>query len=167
MKRKTNFIVVLCFLVSIVSQFTTNAQTKSDIKQMPDLELKMHNGETIKLSQLKGKVVLLDFWYRGCAPCLKSIRGLIELQEEFKEDLVIIGVNPVDTREDVLDYFNYKKTNYLSTYKTDNNLSVIFNIEAYPTIILYDREGKMVKKEVGYREGGIKSLQKAVKKVLK
>ncbi len=166
MKRETYFIIVLCFFITACSLFTASAQT-NDIQSLPDLELKLHNNKTVKLNELKGKVVLLDFWYRGCAPCLQAIPDLIKLQEEFKENLIIIGINNFDIQEDVIDYFNYKKANYLSTYRTTNNIPKIFNVQAYPTTILYDRQGNLVKMDTGYSKAGMRSLHRAIKKALK
>ena len=164
---KSYFIAVLYFSITVFSSFTANAQTNVDIKYIPDLELKLNNNETVKLRELKGKVVLLDFWFRGCFPCVKSIPGLIELQEEFKDNLVIIGVNHEDVQEDVNEYIEYKKMNYLSTYKTEDKTFKDFGVNSFPTVIIYDREGKLIKIEKGYHEGGVDSLRKAIKKALK
>ncbi|QEE48317.1 TlpA family protein disulfide reductase [Flavobacterium alkalisoli] len=167
MTRKNSLIIILSLFVTIFSLFTAGAQTKKDIKHIPDLELNLNNNETVKLSEFKGKVVLLDFWYRSCKYCVKSIPGLIELQEEFKDDLVIIGINHFDAQEDVNEYIDYKKMNYLSTYKTGEKIFEDFSVDLFPTVILYDREGKLIKIEKGYHEGGVDSLRKAIKKALK
>lgn len=161
--------ILLCCLVTAVSVFTANAQTDTKNLTLPDFEVKLQNNTTVNLSQLKGKVVLLDFWYRGCAPCLMAIPDLIKLQEEFKDDLVIIGINHSDIQEDVIDYFNYKKPNYASTYKNGDNIPKALGVKiiGYPTTILYDKEGKLIKMDAGYRKGGIRSLRNAVKKALR
>lgn len=173
MTTKTSKILLCCF-VTALSLFTASAQTDTKNLTLPDFEVKLQNNTTVNLSQLKGKVVLLDFWYRGCAPCLMAIPDLIKLQEEFKGDLVIIGINHSDIQEDVIDYFNYKKPNYkkpnyASTYKNGDNIPKALNVEiiGYPTTILYDKEGKLIKMDAGYRKGGINSLRNVVKKAVK
>lgn len=158
---------MFCFLLTIFSLSKTSAQTERNIEQIPDMELKLNNNKSVNLKDLKGKVVLLDFWYRGCFPCAKSIPGLIELQQEFKDSLVIIGINKNDMQEDVTDYLNYKDANYFSTYKTDINIPKIFNVQVYPTVILYDKDGNLIKVKSGHTEGGTDSLRKAIKKALK
>ncbi|MHA3787956.1 TlpA family protein disulfide reductase [Flavobacterium hauense] len=165
MKVKTNYIVVIIFL--FIGMFNANAQSSDTQKTLPDLEIKLHNGTTANLNQFKGKVVLLDFWYRGCAPCLEAIPDIIKLQDEFKDDLIIIAINNKDIQQDVVDYIKYKKMNYPSSYQTGNNIPKLFNVQYYPTTILYDREGNLIKFDYGYRKGGIKSLRKAIKKALK
>jgi len=160
---------LLCCFVTAFNLFCATAQNDTKNLSLPNFDLKLHNNTTVNLSQLKGKVVLLDFWYRGCAPCLMAIPDLIKLQEEFKGDLVIIGINHSDIQEDVIDYFNYKKPNYASTYKNGDTIPKALNVEiiGYPTTILYDKEGKLIKMDAGYRKGGINSLRNAVKKAVK
>ena len=167
MLRKSYIKIVLCFFISLFSLSVVVAQGNDGIENIPDMEFKLNNNKTVKLRELKGKVVLLDFWYRGCGPCLMAVPGLIELQEEFKDDLIIIGINGNDIQEDVTDYLNYKKANYFSTYKNGEKISKLFNVQLYPTTILYDRDGKLIKKESGYRKRGINALRKAIKKALK
>jgi thiol-disulfide isomerase/thioredoxin len=156
--------------VAVAPADNLNNSTGADASQnLPDFNLKLHNNNTLNLKDLKGKVVLLDFWYRGCAPCLMAIPELMELQEEFKDDLVIIGINGFDIQEDVVGYIEYKKMNYASTYKTGDNLikNLNLNVEGYPTTILYDRQGNFIKTDTGYSKGGIRSLRSAIKKALK
>lgn len=147
---------------------TATAQSKEG-QSVPDFELKLHDGTTVNLQSLKGKVVLLDFWYRGCAYCIKAIPNLIALQEEFKGDLVIIGINPYDIQEDVADYLAYKKMNYASTYKNGDDIQKILGIKInlYPTTILYDTQGNMVHMDSGFTNGKMNALRRTIKKALK
>ena len=69
---------------------TVNAQP--DKTTFTNTILKLNNNKAVKISDFKGKVMLLDFWYLSCYPCLKAIPDLIKLQKEFKDDLVIIGM---------------------------------------------------------------------------
>src|SRR5690606_24047298 len=112
MKKFFQLFLITCVLC--LGQLKLYAQEKYNLTNR---ELKLNNGTSVKISDLKGKVVLLDFWYRGCFPCLKATPDLIKLQEEFKEILVIIGINDRDDAEDISDYYEYKKANYFSTFK--------------------------------------------------
>lgn len=147
---------------------TVPAQEKEVIQKNIPKEIELNNGKTIKLTDLKNKVILLDFWYRGCLPCLKAIPDLIALQEEFKNDLVIIGINDMDTKNDVNDYYSYKKVNYLSTYKSDTNISKKLKISAFPTTVIINQNGEVVSAESGFQKGTFKkSLRKNIKKLIK
>lgn len=163
-----HFTAILYFMLVCTSS-TAHAQSKKEVKSLPDLELKLQDNKTVNLSRLKGKVVLLDFWYRGCAPCIEAMPELIKLQEEFKDVLVIIGINETDIQEDVVNFLKYKKTNYLSTYQTGSKMakSLDIKIELYPTTLLYDRQGDLVKMDYGYSKSKMNSLRKAIKKAMK
>lgn len=161
MKKYFNFLALICFLI-----FTNvSAQTKTSGSSFFTTDLNLNNGKKVKLTDLKGKVVLLDFWYRGCLPCLKATPDLMKLQQEFKDDLVIIGINDRDDKEDVTDYYSYKKnTFYASTYKTSNHISNNLKITAFPTFIIINQKGEIVKTEVGFDKS---SIRKTIKNLIK
>ncbi|SEI00788.1 Thiol-disulfide isomerase or thioredoxin [Paenimyroides aquimaris] len=151
---------LICFLICT----NISAQTKTRGSSFFTTDLNLNNSKTVKLTDLKGKVVLLDFWYRGCFPCLKATPDLIKMQEEFKNDLVIVGINDRDDKEDITDYYAYKKGNYFSTYKTETDISKNLKINAFPTFIIINQKGEVVKTEVGFDKG---SIRKTIKKLIK
>ena len=63
-----------------------------DEEKAPEFTLNTTEGNQISLSDYRGKVVILDFWATWCPPCRKGIPDLIELQKEYKGDIVIIGI---------------------------------------------------------------------------
>ncbi len=159
MKKYFNVVVLGCFL--IISSLLAQPQVNNQSVLTTDLQL--NNGKTIKLTDLKGKVVLLDFWYRGCFPCLKATPDLMKLQQEFKNNLVIIGINDRDDKQDISDYYAYKKnTFYFSTYKTSNHISNSLKINTFPTFIILDQKGEIVKIEVGFNKKRIRNTIKSL-----
>lgn len=161
MNKLFNCLIVICCLTFV----DISAQTKTNSADFFTTDLNLNNGKTIKLTDLKGKVVLLDFWYRGCLPCLKATPDLMKLQEKFKADLVIIGINDRDDKKDVTDYYAYKKnTFYFSTFKTSNHISNNLKITAFPTIIIINQKGEVVKTEVGFDKN---SIRKTIKNLIK
>lgn len=161
MKKYFNCLALICFLI-----FTNvSAQNKTSGSSFFTTDLNLNNGKKVKLTDLKEKVILLDFWYRGCLPCLKATPDLMKLQQEFKNDLVIIGINDRDDKEDVTDYYAYKKnTFYVSTYKTSNHISNNLKINAFPTFIIINQKGEVVKTEVGFDKS---SIRKTIKILIK
>ena len=165
MNTKLSFTAAIFFIILIFSTNTIYSQT--DQTTLTNTDLKLNNNKTVKISDFKGKVVLLDFWYLSCYPCLKAIPDLIKLQKEFKDDLVIIGINDVDDQEFITEYFKKKEVNYFSTYKTDKNFSKSLNINAHPTIMLYDKQGKLIHTDTGYSKTGMRTLKRAIKNALR
>lgn len=159
------FTAVFCFFMLTFNIQSINAQT--DKATLTNTDLKLNNNKTVKISDFKRKVVLLDFWYLSCYPCLKAIPDLIKLQKEFKDDLVIIGINDVDDQEFITEYFKKREVNYFSTYKTDKNFSKSLNINAHQTIMLYDKQGKLIHTDSGYSKTGMRTLKRVIKNALR
>lgn len=156
--EKGFWIAVMALLVfGLVRVWTMDAATQEakDVvgKKAPAFELESVEGETVKLSELEGKVVLLDFWAVWCGPCRKSMPYFQELQNQYgKDGLEVIGVH-VDDRmpsaEEVGEYLaelGVSYTNVLSNVDVDND----FMIFAMPTTYFIDRNGVIVKRHIGY-----------------
>jgi len=112
---------------------------------------------------LENKIILIDFWYRGCIPCLRATPELIKIQEEFKKELIIIGINDRDDQDDITTYLEYKKANYYSTYKTTYNISKDLKIDSFPTYILVDLKGNIKYIGHGFNK---KEIRKSIKKLV-
>ena len=77
-----------------------------------DFTLKDMNGIDVRLASFKGKVILINFWATWCGPCRIEIPYLIELQEEYGDDLVVLGVSIDDTAEQLMPYATEMCVNY-------------------------------------------------------
>jgi thiol-disulfide isomerase/thioredoxin len=78
----------------------------------PDWKLETYNNnKTISLSNLKGQIILLDFWIKNCGPCIQSVPYLNELQNKFKDkNFKLISVNSYDSKEDISWFCNKHNT---------------------------------------------------------
>ena len=74
--------------------------------------LKDMNGVDVRLESFKGKVILINFWATWCGPCRVEIPYLIELQRQYADDLVVLGVSVDDTAEKLKPYATEMKINY-------------------------------------------------------
>ena len=74
--------------------------------------LKDMNGVDVKLASFKGKVILLNFWATWCGPCKAEIPSLVELQQQYGDDLVVLGFSVDDTVEKMRPYAAQYKINY-------------------------------------------------------
>ena len=108
--------------------------------------------EIQKMGELKGKVVVLDFWATYCPPCLEEIPDLVALQAEHK-DLQIIGLH-VGGEEDkplVPAFVEKLKINYSLAFPDEELSNILLgNNSAIPQTFVFNREGKLVEKFVGY-----------------
>jgi thiol-disulfide isomerase/thioredoxin len=117
----------------------------------PDFTLKDINGQDVKLSDYRGKVVILDFWATWCPPRRKGIPDLIALQNKYKNDLVVIGISldQANTIKEVVPFYKNYGINYPVVYGTGAVVQQFGGIEAIPTSFIIDREGNIINKYVG------------------
>ena len=111
--------------------------------------------ELIRLSELKGKLVIVDIWGTWCPPCRQEIPHFVKLQETFADDLDIIGVNYENGEgEEILakirDFAAEQSMNYTCVIGDEATRSQIPNFEGFPTTLFLDRTGKVRLKVVGY-----------------
>lgn len=119
----------------------------------PDFELKVleGNGKTMKLSDLHGKAVLVNFWATWCGPCKIEMPWFVELQKKYGPDgLVILGVAMDDSGEkDISEFTRQMKINYPIVLGTEKVGQLYGGVEGLPTSFVVDRNGVIVDREIG------------------
>jgi thiol-disulfide isomerase/thioredoxin len=118
--------------------------------QAADFRVTDTNGKTHKLSGYKGKWVLVNYWATWCPPCLEEIPDLIALNENKKNNLVVIGI-AMDYRnaKQVTDFAEGLFVDYPIVLGTPKIVSQIGPVQGLPTTYLYNPDGKMVAQQVG------------------
>src|SRR6185369_14044236 len=112
------------------------------------------DGKPFRLSDQKGKVVLIDFWATGCGPCRMAIPHLIELQKEYKgKGLQVVGVSLDQQGPAVVKpFYQQWKMNYTVVIDDQGAAARDYGgIRSIPTAILVGRDGRIVTGFVGYR----------------
>lgn len=117
----------------------------------PDFTLKSLDGREITLSQLKGKVVVLDFWATWCAPCRESIPHLIQLYNNYRENgLELIGVDvdkgDAETVRRFVDSMNIPYPIVVASEEVVRN----YRVSGIPATILIDKKGEIRGKIAGF-----------------
>ena len=123
------------------------------------------NGKTIKLSELKGKVVVLNFWFTKCGPCVQEMPSLNNLVTEFKnKDVVFLAIT--FNKKDVVKQFLKKKTFNYTIAANANDVVSMYGVQSFPTSIVINKKGEIVLKELGYRTNIKTVLSKSIKSLL-
>ena len=118
----------------------------------PNWELKDLDGKTVRSSDFRGKIVILDFWATWCEPCRAEIPGLVALQKEYApQELVVIGASVDDSDVSTVKQFTEKLGMNYPVALADEQMQQTFGgIEAIPTTFIIDRTGRIVKKDFGF-----------------
>lgn len=144
-KQKTTYIVVT--LALIMSLFMAAAQLYAEdaVKKITISEL------NALLESNRGKVVVVDLWATWCPPCRKEIPGFINLYNKYKDKGVeIIGIAFDENGEKALPPFIKKMSINYPVYLEGKDVAKSYDLSAFPTTVIYDKNGKVAKKRVGY-----------------
>ncbi len=134
----------------------------------PDWSLPTLTGDTIRLADLKGKVVLLDFFYKSCAPCCAAMPVLQSLHEKYKDKgFMMIGIDPIDDpeKDEMADFLAKRGITYTILF-AERELSDTYRVSGYPTLYFLDREGKIAKMHIGFGKGMEEELEADLVKLL-
>ena len=107
------------------------------------------NGETIDLSEFKGKRVFLNIWATWCGPCIQEMPSILALQEQLKGKVEFLLAS--DENLDIINRFASRPpARGLTLVKLDNPEN--FGINAIPMTFIFDEEGKLIHSEMGARD---------------
>jgi thiol-disulfide isomerase/thioredoxin len=141
---------------------------KSDQKKAPNFTLKSVEGKTVKLSDYKGKVVIIDFWATWCPPCRRGIPDLISIQKEYKKNVVVIGISldAEKTINDIPGFIKENGINYPIVYGDDKVVTDYGGIRSIPTSFVIDKQGNVADMHVGLVEKDVfvKKIDELLKK---
>lgn len=117
----------------------------------PDFALQDLQGRTVKLSDLRGKAVLLNFWATWCPPCKVEIPWFVDLQKQYgPQGLEIVGVAMDDAGPEVLaKYSKEMSINYTVLIGNDSVGDAYGGVQALPTTFYIGRDGKLVARVYG------------------
>lgn len=108
------------------------------------------NGKTHKLSQYKGKWVLVNFWASWCPPCLMEIPDLIDLHNDKKNNVAVIGIaiESISTKQ-LAEFANVMSISYPIVLGNQKMAAQIGPVDGLPTTYLYNPQGKLVAHQTG------------------
>src|SRR6478752_843462 len=109
------------------------------------------DGKSVSFADLKGKVVLVNFWATWCPPCRAEIPDLVKLQEKYRDKLVVLGISEDEdaSPQEVKAFGAEQKMNYPIVMLTPELSKIFKGVSALPTTFVIDPEGKIRQRHVG------------------
>ena len=132
----------------------TEVQQVEDVQAdlAPDFELPDLQGNPLKLSSLRGKYVVLDFWGSWCIWCIRGIPHMKEAYKKYKDKMEILGVDCQDTEEKWKAAVEEHQLPWLQVRCPEDYLQTLgqqYRIQGFPTKVIIDPQGRLVKVVVG------------------
>jgi cytochrome c biogenesis protein CcmG/thiol:disulfide interchange protein DsbE len=151
-------ILVVALLIGCTARNETSAAAS-------DFKLQDLNGKIVKLSDFKGKAVLVDFWATWCPPCRESIPGIEKLYKTYGgKGLVVLGISLDEGDWDSVKAFAAERGITYPVLKGTEAVASQFQVRTIPMLVIINKEGKIVKRYLGF--GDDYELDKDIKAVL-
>ena len=120
----------------------------------PDFTLRGADGRTLHLQQLRGQVVLVNFWATWCGPCREEMPRLQALYDKYHPSgFTLIGVNVDEDPRNAMGIAQKLKVSFPVLLDTDKTVSRLYDMGSMPATVLIDRDGRVRFLHRGYRDG--------------
>lgn len=166
-----NNIIKTLTLIGFTLMFSTSVTYAASEKlsgKAANFTLKSRTGKNIKLSELRGEVVMLNFWASWCGPCRKEMPLLEKIHKKYKKlGFTLLGVNVEQDTRAAKRYLKDVKVSFPVLFDPANKTSKLYNVSAMPTTILIDRNGNKRFLHKGYKAGYENHYKKEIKKLLR
>ena len=169
MKTMTKKPIRKLILVGLLCLFGSNQVQAAPVSgPAPNFTLKSLSGENLKLSEMAGNVVLINFWASWCGPCRQEMPLLNDLHNKYEPlGFTVIGVNVEEQSDMARGFINDFPVDFPILLDNSNQVSQMYNVVAMPTTVVVDRDGNMRFLHKGYKPGDEKEYRKMVKTLIR
>ena len=157
--------------VALAADKQEKADTSSlEGKPAPDLQLGTLDGKQFKLSGLKGKVVLMDYWATWCPPCRESLPHINQISQDKSladKGLMVFAINDKEQKAKVQDFVKQNNFSFTVPMDLQGKFGQSYLVRGIPTTVLVGRDGNIKKVFIGFGEGSEKQIKEAIEDALK
>ena len=160
--------VVLGLIVVGALLLLTVTRSRTPINQpAPDFLLPDLNGQVVRLSQLKGKVVILNIWTTWCPPCRQEMPTMERLYQRLKSsEVFMLAVSQdVDGRNTVVPYLQEGGFTFPVLLDVHGEVGKKYGVTGYPETFIIDRQGKVVYHHIGYNDWSQPTVETALRRL--
>lgn len=162
--RLKRFIATLIFSGLMVSSATLGTSQRS----APDFTLPAMSGDKVTLSDLRGQVVLINFWATWCGPCRKEMPLLEQLYQRYNRlGFTLLGVNVEKNPNDARAWLRETPVSFPVLFDSDSTVSKMYEVVAMPSTVLVDRAGNVRFLHHGYQPGYENEYQNQIRALIR
>ncbi|NNE64659.1 MAG: TlpA family protein disulfide reductase [Gammaproteobacteria bacterium] len=155
-------------LLSACLLFSASAWSAAASEPAPDFTLKKLDGKNLKLSELTGNVVLINFWASWCGPCVKEMPLLNKIHKKYEPlGFTVLGVNVEQDSDNARAFLASNGVDFPILLDSKNLVTQQYDVIAMPTTVLVDRDGKIRFVHKGYKSGDEAQYRKMVKELVR
>ena len=157
------------FFVAMVLILLAPTGYADNIKGLaPDFTLKSRSGENIKLSELRGEVVMINFWASWCAPCRQEMPLLEDIYKKFGDlGFTLLAVNVEEDSSKADNLLRDVPVTFPVLYDNTNKVTKLYKVVAMPSTVLVDRNGNLRYLHRGYLPGYEEEYKKQVSELIR
>ncbi|MDQ6685951.1 MAG: TlpA family protein disulfide reductase [Pseudomonadota bacterium] len=134
----------------------------------PDFTLHAMSGSNLRLSEQRGRVVMVNFWATWCGPCRQEMPQLSRLYDRYRASgFVLLGVNVDDDAGKAAEVATKLGVSFPVLLDTDKRVSKLYDLSTMPSTVLIDRDGKVRYVHRGYLSGYEDTYEKQIRELLK
>jgi peroxiredoxin len=120
----------------------------------PSFSLPSRSGDTVSLAQLKGKVVMLNFWASWCGPCRQEMPLLEQMHKRYSSlGFTLVGVNVDANSRDAEEWLSKTPVSFPVLFDRESKVSKLYDVSAMPSTVFIDRQGNVRYLHRGYKAG--------------
>lgn len=122
---------------------------------VPDFTVSRMDGSSVKLSEYRGKIVVVNFWASWCNPCVEEFPSMVKLVETFKGEVVVLAISTDDHKEDIDSFirvFGLPKKGFEVLWDKDKTVMNQFGVDKIPESFIVGKDMKLLRKVLGIED---------------
>lgn len=161
--------VMLRIVLSLSLAFSAAlVQAKEINEPVEDFTLKSRQGDNLRLEDFRGQVVMLNFWASWCGPCRQEMPLMDGLYEQYKDlGFTVLAVNVDANREEAHRFLDKVPVSFPILYDPESQVSSLYRVQAMPTTIMIDRDGRARFIHYGYKPGYEDDYEQEIRQLLR
>lgn len=155
-------------LLIVLQLFTMPAVGSGEMRPAPDFTLGVRGGGELRLGELRGQVVLVNFWATWCGPCRQEMPLLDELYRKYQGlGFTLLGINVEEDGRLAEDFLAETPVSFPILLDPESRVSYLYEVSAMPTTVIIDRQGNIRLTHFGYQPGDEQEYQDTIRALLR